>query len=143
LGGFSAEDHALLFPLTGAHRAQDCADCHTNGQYANTPTTCHGCHQEPETHAGQFGTSCANCHTTDEWQAAKLTTHTFPLEHGGMGELPCATCHVEKLSSYSCAICHDNALMVVAHQTVKTENLTNCAGCHLVGNSAETDRLRE
>jgi hypothetical protein len=39
-------DHDLTrFPLTGAHRGVDCAQCHTGGQFSRTPTQCFSCHQ--------------------------------------------------------------------------------------------------
>lgn len=138
---FSAADHALLFPLTGEHATLACADCHTTNVYVNTPTTCHGCHAEPDVHVGLFGTDCANCHKTDGWQAAALSAHVFPLDHGGMGELPCATCHLETLTTYSCATCHESALMTAIHPAV--EQLDDCVRCHQMATSAETATLRE
>ena len=38
-------DHSLSkFPLTGAHAATQCAQCHVNNQFAGTPTQCSACH---------------------------------------------------------------------------------------------------
>lgn len=39
-------DHSF-FLLLGTHESVDCADCHTRGQYAGTPTECLGCHLPP------------------------------------------------------------------------------------------------
>ncbi len=142
LADFSAEDHALLFPLDGAHLTLDCADCHSDGTYSDTPTTCAGCHQEPAIHANQFGTACANCHTTADWQSAALTAHRFPLDHGGMGDQPCASCHLEQLTRYSCANCHVPQIMTDVHAGVATDNLQACTSCHQLATSAETERLQ-
>lgn len=141
LQAFSAEDHTFLFSLTGEHSTLACVDCHDDGQYANTPTTCHGCHQEPDVHAGRFGIDCATCHTTDGWQSAALSAHLFSLDHGGMGNLPCATCHLETLTVYSCTTCHDPALITAIHPTV--DRLDDCVRCHQAATSAETATLRE
>ena len=41
----SAYDHARTqFPLTGAHRAATCQQCHADGVYQGKPTDCASCH---------------------------------------------------------------------------------------------------
>jgi hypothetical protein len=68
LTDLSTFDHdCAAFALTGKHRSVECNSCHTSGAHKGTPTTCAGCHAEPQVHKGRFGKDCANCHTTDDW----------------------------------------------------------------------------
>lgn len=134
LAAFSAEDHAILFPLDGAHAEQECADCHAADRYAGTGRLCADCHSEPAIHAGLFGTTCADCHTTTAWQPAELVRHTFPLDHGdedGIG-LPCTVCHSAALTAYTCANCHDADAMRDEHDelALSAVELAACADCH-------------
>ena len=95
------------FPLTGAHRAVSCADCHQpphtgialkDADFAKTPVNCGDCHQNP--HADQFAeraNNCAGCHHTDRWQPS-LFDHEktrFPLKGGHEG-VACSACHTLK-----------------------------------------------
>lgn len=107
LNQFTTETHAALFPLHGAHTALTCTDCHANNQFAGTPQTCTGCHVEPEVHAGQFGTTCTLCHSTTSWEEAQLRVHAFPLDHGGLGQLQCETCHTTVYTEFTCTACHE------------------------------------
>jgi len=66
----STFNHAkTLFPLTGAHLAVTCSECHKNNVYKGTAANCYACHQADFTsavnppHAG-FATTCLDCHTT-------------------------------------------------------------------------------
>lgn len=106
LDHFTVETHALFFPLDGAHTTQGCESCHLNNQFTNTPTNCINCHEEPDVHAGQFGTQCTLCHTTTDWEDARLQVHAFPLDHGMLGQLQCETCHVSNYVDFTCTACH-------------------------------------
>jgi hypothetical protein len=59
--------HSLTrFPLRGAHRTLDCAECHTNGVYKGLSSTCVNCHlpvflANPGPH-GTGNTNCIECH---------------------------------------------------------------------------------
>jgi len=79
-----------FFPLSKGHAVQDCAKCHTSGDYSNTPTDCFSCHQtdynasvNPNHQSLHFTTDCASCHTTDPgWEPAKYLDHDaqfFPI----------------------------------------------------------------
>ena len=60
-------DHAARtrFPLTGAHAAVGCAQCHIRPQNVAKPSmVCGSCHAENDVHGGRFGTECQQCHTT-------------------------------------------------------------------------------
>lgn len=59
--------HSLTkFPLRGAHRTLDCAECHTNGIYKGLSTSCVSCHlssfvANPAPHVSG-NTNCLECH---------------------------------------------------------------------------------
>ncbi|MCB8984249.1 MAG: hypothetical protein H6659_10525 [Ardenticatenaceae bacterium] len=126
-------DHNEQFALTGEHTAVACEACHTNQVYAGTPTTCAGCHTEPDLHAGQFGLACERCHSEAGWTPAQLTQHTFPLDHGDDGRLECQACHADAYTQYPCQTCHEDADMAVAHPDLTTEELSDCLSCHPTG----------
>jgi hypothetical protein len=134
-------DHASVFPLDGKHQALDCAECHANFQFAGTPSQCGACHAEPEVHAGYFGTDCQRCHSTSAWTPAKLTGHTFPLDHGEEGELACQTCHPASYPQYTCYECHEHQAEAIAQEHneegISTEELAQCADCHPSGREEE------
>ena len=131
----AAFDHNLsAFPLTGRHAELACEQCHTSGQFAGLPTSCVGCHAEPDFHAGLFGTDCAACHSTAAWTPAQFNgQHTFPLNHGGGAT--CATCHPAGFTTYTCYSCHEHeeADVVERHLDKDILNFQNCMACHPSG----------
>jgi hypothetical protein len=126
------------FPLTGAHRAVACAQCHGDGVYAGTSTQCVSCHQQaydattsPSHTAAGFPTTCEDCHTTAGWTGAAFNHTWFRLPHRGA---TCSDCHTDP-SSYAvfvCTVCHTQAQTNPHHQGVNgyVWNSTNCYGCH-------------
>ena len=95
------------FPLLGSHRAVACGDCHRppnmeltliHVQFANAPTKCSECHENP--HGQQFGgrmNDCAGCHNTNKWRPSLFdhSTTEFPLA-GGHEDVACSKCHTLK-----------------------------------------------
>lgn len=142
---FSANDHAALFPLTGAHTELECVRCHVAEQYIGTPADCVGCHAEPDLHAGLLGTNCANCHMTDAWRPAQLLAHTFELDHGEQGQIACATCHTTTFNDFTCAECHTDEEIQDEHDefTLSAAELADCASCHPTGTEEEAERIME
>jgi hypothetical protein len=144
-------EHAAVFPLDGAHVQVDCAACHELGEAflagaawgARPARDCVACHAEPEIHAGLFGTDCQRCHTVAAWAPAELTQHTFPLDHGGEGKIPCQTCHVSTYADYTCTNCHahDPAATRAEHleENISAAELAECAACHPTGSEDEAD----
>lgn len=134
-------DHSQFFVLDGRHTTVECSACHLNGQFKGTPKECSACHREPEIHAGLFGLQCEACHTTTAWSPAQLTHHTFPLDHGGQGEIPCATCHIASYVTYTCEGCHehDPARTQEEHAglNIPSDQLNDCAACHATGHKKE------
>ena len=132
-------DHKSFFVLDGQHAALKCDQCHANRQFKGTPKQCAGCHAEPKVHAGLFGADCAACHTSGAWTPARLTRHTFPLDHGGQGQVPCGTCHPDTYPAYTCYGCHDHVQTEIinshAEKNIQGDQLSNCAACHASGRS--------
>lgn len=140
-GNMKNFDHANFFELDGQHATLECEQCHVEKKFKNTPKECVGCHAEPTVHFGVFGTDCAACHTTAAWTPARLTQHTFPLNHGEQGEVACATCHVDTYTTYTCYGCHEhNEADIVrehAEENIRGDRLANCMECHADGKEKE------
>ncbi|MBN1666134.1 MAG: hypothetical protein JW862_03575, partial [Anaerolineales bacterium] len=137
-------DHARVFVLDGRHAELDCQACHGEGVYRGTPTACVGCHAEPEIHAGWFGLECQNCHSTNAWRPASLVFHTFPLDHGGEGEVACEVCHLEhRYVDYTCYGCHEHQPGPIAEEHleegISAIELVACASCHPNGLEDEAE----
>ncbi|RPI28942.1 MAG: hypothetical protein EHM61_03365 [Acidobacteria bacterium] len=109
---------ASRFPLTGAHPAVICADCHrkeekpkreaATGQVVRSRLrledfACSSCHAD--SHRGQFktaegtggssSTGCVSCHSTSSWSELPGFDHArteFRLE-GAHKLIPCTSCH--------------------------------------------------
>lgn len=108
-------DHSS-FPLTGAHVAADCAQCHSGGVFAGTPSDCASCHlseyraaNDPNHSIAGFPTACDLCHTTNAWERANFD-HSFPIDRGDHAGFDCADCHTSPRSfaSFSCTHCHEH-----------------------------------
>lgn len=116
-------DHeGTRFPLTGAHRAAPCAQCHGDGVYTGKSTTCVSCHQadydgtsDPGHRAAGFPTTCADCHGTSTWEGASFDHDAsfFPIYSGRhRGEwTSCGTCHTSATSfqAFTCFSCHEHS----------------------------------
>jgi hypothetical protein len=134
------------WPLTGAHRAVDCAGCHAGGRYAGTPTACVGCHRddyeattEPAHAAAGFPLDCTQCHGGVAWRPADASWHTrfFPIRGGHRG-LACADCHpAGALRGFTCTACHEHrgAEMDDEHDEVRgyVWQDSACFSCHRSG----------
>lgn len=106
-------DHDLTsYPLVGLHRVVSCAQCHATLAFADTPTTCIGCHEHEDVHHGGLGKKCESCHSTNGWSIWSFDhakeTH-FPLL-GAHAKLKCADCHHEapgtSKTPSECVACH-------------------------------------
>ncbi|MCP4428028.1 MAG: hypothetical protein GY803_26380 [Chloroflexi bacterium] len=136
-------DHAVVWPLEGQHAAIECAACHVDQSFAGTSGKCAACHEEPEIHAGVFGLACENCHTAVAWQPAQLTYHSFPLNHGEQGEIPCETCHTATYTQYTCYNCHEHDQGETEREHVEEgislQELADCVSCHPTGHEDEAE----
>jgi hypothetical protein len=103
--------HDRFWPLTGAHRTVDCAQCHVDGRYAGTPRDCRGCHQTEfaRAHSPTENQTCEACHSTRAWSDVQPVDHRrfFPLPHEGISD--CNDCHPNGSSTFSCVTCHTHS----------------------------------
>jgi len=104
-------DHNLAnFKLTGKHLSTACEDCHKDGTYKGTPSSCVSCHLEDDAHRGQLGNDCSLCHSTDAWEPATFDhqTSVFTLT-GAHLTVECTQCHENgtfKGTPTKCFACH-------------------------------------
>lgn len=111
-------DHNLKYPLTGAHLAVKCSECHITG-YPNTPNVCSGCHignynqsQNPPHATISVPTTCEDCHTTvPGWKPATFNIHNNYWVIEGAHVAVAADC-------FKC------------HQGNYTTTPNQCFGCH-------------
>ncbi|MEZ4820643.1 MAG: cytochrome c3 family protein [Bdellovibrionota bacterium] len=110
------------WPLTGAHRQQDCKDCHKQKRpnsdrptYLGNDSRCISCHTNiHKSQKGAFKT-CQNCHGTRNWQPREKLNFNhnsqtkFKLD-GAHIEVGCFDCHKNKtwtpLPHQECSNCH-------------------------------------
>lgn len=159
---FSGFRHdTLVFRLTGSHTRVECVQCHapvrTLAAFAEAPETCVGCHRDDDAHGGRFGADCAGCHGTTAWEDADFA-HTFPLDHGGEGAIPCVTCHtqastarprggsaggpdVSAFRAYTCYGCHVHAPARIReeHLDEGIRDFRSCVSCHATGTKDEAE----
>ncbi len=127
------------FRLVGGHAQVKCTQCHTNGNFTQAKADCATCHADPEIHKGMFGTDCAACHTIVAWAPAELKKHTFPIDHGGEGEIACATCHTKTYTEYTCYNCHAHNAEEdrVTHVNAGIPEFSDCMKRHADGKTHE------
>ncbi len=154
-----AKHRETKFPLTGAHAAVPCVDCHKTGAAGRNDKilpfhfedrTCTACHVDP--HHGEFKErmarrrangsifGCEACHDTSSWATVEGFDHsktTFPLL-GAHRTVPCGACHKLqpgvtgnqfKGTPHACEDCH-----VDSHggQFISKDGKTACGDCHVV-----------
>lgn len=141
-----ARHQETSWPLSGAHQATLCAECHRNKgadggtEFRFASLTCATCHAD--VHRGQFtaqmkGGSCETCHSTVAWKTSQFDHASltgFPLE-GKHATVACSDCHKELLEgasrafrklSQACESCHRDAH---AGQFA-VAGATGCDRCH-------------
>ncbi len=126
-------DHEPFFSLQAGHADLVCMDCHAEKKYVGIGTSCFGCHEEPELHAGVFGTNCEYCHSAEAWAPAVLTQHKFELKHGDEEITTCETCHGGNYTEYPCGTCHNDGEMISVHFQLGIYEVQNCISCHPTG----------
>jgi hypothetical protein len=137
-------DHQTTdFPLTGAHQALTCQQCHADGGFVGRPTACVSCHQTdfnrtttPPHPAAGFPVDCTMCHTTAAWAGAQFDHQRqtqFPLT-GAHLAASCQACHADGVfvgKPTPCASCHTpdySQTRSPPHQAAGFS--TECATCH-------------
>lgn len=130
------------FPLTGAHLAVACNQCHVNNQYAGTSMDCFSCHQtayerttNPNHVAANFSQDCVSCHTTAAWQPSTFdhSRTRFPLL-GAHVTTTCTQCHVNNRyagTPTDCFACHQADFQRPTNPNHVTLNFAHdCTACH-------------
>jgi len=134
-------DTQTQFTIDGSHLELNCADCHLDGQYASTPETCYGCHEQeyndvpdPDHVGSNFSTDCSMCHNTTEWAEVNWdhANTNFPLT-GAHLSLDCTMCHADGYTGTptDCFDCHDDDY----NGTIDPDHAANnypfdCTTCH-------------
>lgn len=105
------------YRLEGAHRFAECESCHSDGNFAGTPTRCADCHtqasrtratRQPPTHLPTTD-RCDACHRPNAWAPMIRFDH---LEVVG-----------------TCSSCHNNVITAGQHpQHIPTT--AECDSCH-------------
>lgn len=141
----STFDHSTVYPLVGAHAAiaNNCTECHINGNYTNTPNTCIGCHQsdfnatnDPDHEVNQFPTNCTTCHSQDAWTPSSFDHNTiWPLTGGHQAIANnCTLCHINgnyTNTSTTCVSCHQTHYNNAQNPNHGALGLsTDCMSCH-------------
>ncbi len=139
----SSFNHATtVFPLTGAHAAVPCVQCHKNNVYKGTPAACNSCHQgdyaaalTPKHSLPSFSTDCTVCHNTAAWSPSSFShgTTRFPLTGAHVTTL-CANCHVNAVyagTPLTCVGCHQQQYNSAANPNHAASGFpTDCQSCH-------------
>ena len=141
----SSFDHAIFWPLTGAHSgiAGNCVSCH-NGNYNNTSSECVSCHQtdyngslNPNHPTLGLSTNCASCHiTAPGWSPATMPNHNdFYTIQGAHISIAadCAACHNGNYSNTpnTCVGCHQSDFNATNNPDHEVNQFpTNCVTCH-------------
>ncbi|MEW6510542.1 MAG: hypothetical protein AB1428_06225 [Bacteroidota bacterium] len=132
-------DHARTgFPLTGAHAAAACSQCHVGNSFAGTAAQCSSCHMPQFTaakapsHSG-FSTECATCHTMTAWHPASFDHNKTGFALTGAHQAAnCQQCHVNNVykgTSTQCFGCHQ-ADFTKAKSPSHSGFSTDCQTCH-------------
>lgn len=134
-------NHRTFLSLEGGHAGLECQVCHVPTVAAGAPADCSGCHDEPAVHADQFGLDCVRCHTVFAWLPARLSIHTFPLNHGQEQQNDCQSCHLRRYDEYTCTNCHAHQPDEIraVHVEEGILEFSACIECHPTGLVGEID----
>jgi hypothetical protein len=129
-----------VFPLTGAHQAVACIQCHAT-QYAGTPTACYSCHAgdftgvtDPNHVTGNFDHDCTKCHSMIAWTPATFDHNStgFPLT-GAHTAVTCNSCHKTGFAGTpsTCYACHQTDYAGTSNPNHAAASFpTDCQACH-------------
>jgi nitrate/TMAO reductase-like tetraheme cytochrome c subunit len=130
------------YPLTGAHQATACNQCHVNNVYRDLPQDCNSCHAgdfngttNPNHAARNFSRNCTQCHTTTAWVPASFDHNAsrFPLT-GRHTTATCVSCHVGgnyNLVYNDCYQCHQADFARPTNPNHVTLQFSHdCTPCH-------------
>ncbi|MGB2869049.1 MAG: hypothetical protein WBD36_11400 [Bacteroidota bacterium] len=133
------------FPLSGAHRAVPCNDCHVNNQFASLSTNCIDCHRSdfaatvnPNHQALGFPQTCTLCHNMNAWAPASFDHNATKLPLTGKHALTdCLSCHTNnnyQLTFSDCYQCHQADFQRPTSPNHVSANFSHqCQTCHTTG----------
>jgi hypothetical protein len=141
--GLLAEHATTRFPLTGAHLALPCDQCHRGahvGDFVGAPIECEFCHQDdvgralnPDHAALGYTSDCQRCHSPTAWTASHFVHSTFALI-GAHRAAACTACHqggVFAGTPRDCYSCHtDDYANATNPDHVASGFGTSCEQCH-------------
>jgi len=144
--GLIFNHNTTAFPLTGAHQAANCLECHASG-YQGTPTNCVACHNadyqnsvNPKHPQLGISTDCASCHTTAPgWAPASFAVHDeyYALTGAHISVAnDCAACHQGNYNNTpnTCVGCHQADFNATTNPNQVVGGFpTDCATCHTTG----------
>ena len=131
--------NATAFRLEGKHQAVQCAQCHLNGQFQGTPTTCYACHWErrkDDRYQTRLGTQCENCHRPIAWTAVNWDhqSQSGVALNADHRQLACESCHRAanfQSGSVNCVSCHQKDFAATTSPNhVAAGFPATCDGCH-------------
>jgi hypothetical protein len=133
------------FPLVGAHRSADCAQCHSGFselKFDVLDVDCYSCHiqdynyaSSPDHKTANFSTDCQECHKVNaiSWNTTNVNHSFFPLT-GGHALPSCFSCHQQNTFSGlnpECVSCHQNTYNATTNPNHITAGIpTTCEVCH-------------
>lgn len=133
------------FPLLGAHKISDCAQCHTGYaelKFEPLSIDCYNCHsndyattQNPSHIQSNFSTNCEECHSINSfaWSASNFNHDFFPLV-GGHSLPSCFSCHNQggfTGLSTECYSCHQQDYESTQNPNhISAGFPTTCDACH-------------
>ncbi len=146
LFSYTIDQHkTAAFPLSGAHTAVPCTDCHRKQKdwnFRGIGLNCNDCHQDihktfiPEKYYPDE--NCKKCHTENRWNEVTFdhSVTAFKLT-GAHSKADCMVCHfkpdsggktIQKFSgtSMNCSDCHEDKHF----KQFARDGATNCAECH-------------
>ncbi|MCA0446560.1 MAG: hypothetical protein LCH54_10065 [Bacteroidetes bacterium] len=135
------------FPLTGAHPAANCTDCHPKSSQGmmfkvNHGLDCISCHQNdfntasnPDHKALGFPTDCQQCHNSFSWTPASFDHNKFNFALTGAHSLAsCGSCHTGnryKGTPTDCYSCHQKEFIATVNPKHDAAGFsTDCQTCH-------------
>lgn len=130
---FDATAHRnTAFPLSGAHAAIPCEECHSaapGDRFSRAGAACLRCHEADYRRAALtsidhlaagFGTACASCHSAWRFTGARFFEHDacFTISRGAHSGLGCKSCHATlagartdgscSTTTAACTSCHEH-----------------------------------
>ena len=148
-------DHSTTgFPLTGAHAAVVCSQCHQNNVYKGLTHDCYGCHASqfnatttPPHRPSGFSTDCVQCHSPSSvsWGGKfDHSTTAFPLV-GSHAAVACMQCHknnVFKGLPSTCYSCHQTDYTATTKPPHQAAGFgTDCVQCHAASTAVWTAKF--